>query len=582
VPNTLEFGERNTVVLDCMSQLRMLAIAQGRCASEKITADQARTFLSQVLALNLRLVVGHADESMRTRLGKLGGGVSALYQYLLAQLGYDCILSQLVEEIWRILAQRPIQVAGVKNMIAQMASVLANTGSSVGGARLGADRLVCALFSPTQGCIDDPGIEIYQARLASMDTSALQQEAYGFARSMHDVGLVADYHAIFVRWLLANDRASLLPSALGLSSTGNDILASYQHLVHALVEEAIFVETAQSLYGLTLLLENGTLHLMPIGPGLWRQIKLQLSSETDNQLQRIFGHAQAPRVHLLAGVISLLGQPLGISQGNNPTCQSARALSMWAYNDPDYLLHIIAQAARNDGVVMHFEGQPIDSSALAPASIVQVLDTDPVSVLLVPHLDRIYHEMGRLCAGRGEDPHKWINPELHGWWVGRDFFIAVDIYTGLLHNYDAFLRQFIRGFHPYYNGNQPVIHPQPVGLAVTDSNAGFVGWHAVTLLRVALDQEKVMRVYFFNPNGDGAQNWGNGVTVSIQGSGERFGECSLPFEQFLSRLYLFHDDAIDLVETSGDFNEVVEASRSMGLASWAAGKAGEALSQAES
>lgn len=54
-----------------------------------------------------------------------------------------------------------------------------------------------------------------------------------------------------------------------------------------------------------------------------------------------------------------------------------------------------------------------------------------------------------------------------------------------------------------------------------------------------------MRVYFYNPNNDSGQNWGDDVLVSTAGHGERFGEASLPFEQFLSRLYIFHYDPLE-------------------------------------
>jgi hypothetical protein len=271
-----------------------------------------------------------------------------------------------------------------------------------------------------------------------------------------------------------------------------------------------------------------------------------------------------------------LGQPLGIGQGNNPTCQSARAISMWSYSDPDYLLHLIAQAAHSDGILMYFEGRPLASAQL-PVGLTRTvpLDTDPVSMVLVPHLDRVYHEMGRLCAERGEDPHRWINPEFHGWWVGRAFRIAVDVASGALKDYEAFLGQFYGSYHPFYNGNQPLIHPQPAGIAVTDSSARFVGWHAVTILRVALDQEGAMRVYFYNPNNDSGQDWGHGVVVSTHGHSERYGEASLPFEQFASRLYIFHEDH-DPGERCSQPQppaDALEPAKRMALASWAATRA---------
>ena len=81
------------------------------------------------------------------------------------------------------------------------------------------------------------------------------------------------------------------------------------------------------------------------------------------------------------------------------------------------------------------------------------------------------------------------------------------------------------------------------------------------ILRVTLDPKDVMRVYFFNPNNDSGQNWGDGVTVSTAGHGERFGEASLPFEQFLSRLYIFHYDPLEHGEmatvTRGELDEVI-------------------------
>ena len=82
-------------------------------------------------------------------------------------------------------------------------------------------------------------------------------------------------------------------------------------------------------------------------------------------------------------------------------------------------------------------------------------------------------------------------------------------------------------------------------MAVTDSSARFVGWHAITILRVAADPEGVMRVYFFNPNNDSGQDWGDGVVVGTAGNGERAGEGSLPFDQFASRLYIFHTDPLE-------------------------------------
>ncbi len=572
VKATLESSNQTTIVLEILSQLRLLAIANNCFIKPGIPAEQAKHFITQVMALNLSFIFGPSDEALRESLGNLSEPINRLFHFHLKKIGFEDILGSLIDEIWRILAQRPVLVDSVKSMITQIAIALTREGSTLGEAGLGADRLVSALFGPTQGCQDDPGIAIYQERLASMDDGSLQQEAYGFARSMHDVGLVSDYHIIYLTWLAEQDRLNLIPDALGLSSTGLDVFRSYQDLIKKLIQEALYPQTAQSAYGLALLLERGILYAETMAPSLWRQIGLELSNQSEELLRARFGSELPPRVFLLGATLSILGQPLGIGQGNNPTCQSARAISMWSYSEPDYLLFLIAQVASTDSISMHFEGKKIVSSQLPDGLIsANILDTGAVSILLVPHLDRIYNEMGRMCVARQEDPHKWINPEFHGWWVGREFLIAVDITTGLLKDYDQFLQRFYSSYHPLYNGNQPIIHPQPAGLAVTDSNGQFVGWHAITLIRVAFDQKGVMRIYFYNPNNDSGQNWGLGVVVSTQGFGERFGEASLPFEQMLSRIYIFHDENTGTHKAQIPQKEI-EKVKEMATASWAIGR----------
>ncbi|HET8790587.1 MAG TPA: hypothetical protein VFM75_05210, partial [Modicisalibacter sp.] len=352
-------------------------------------------------------------------------------------------------------------------------------------------------------------------------------------------------HTILLRHLLDHGE-HLMAEAMGLSSTGRDCLLCYRELVHAMIDLGVHPQTSQAIYGLALMLERGILYQPPVAPALWRQVALSLTPYSQQRLILAFGNTPDPSAHLMEGVLCMLGQPLGVGQGNNPTCQSARALSMWAYNDPDYLLQMVAWAARDDEIIMHFEGRPVSSREnLEGVAKGLPFDLDPVSLLVVPHLDRIYAEMGRRCVGRDEDPHRWINPEFHGWWAGRGFRIAVDVATGKLHQLDDFVRYFYASYHPYYNGNQPVIHPQPTGIAITDSATRFIGWHAITILRASLDPQQVMRMYFFNPNNDSGQDWGDGVVVSTAGNGERFGEASLPFEDFVSRVYIFHYDPLE-------------------------------------
>ncbi|PLX50308.1 MAG: hypothetical protein C0613_04485 [Desulfobulbaceae bacterium] len=156
---TLEQGSRDLVILESLSQLRLLAVANGVATHQGISAEQARHFLTQLLALNLNRLLGPPSETQRVRLGPLAEAVGKVFHFLMGHIGYGDILGHLIDEIWRILSQRPLQVAHVKAMVGQIAISIQQGSGDFGEARLGADRLTSALFGPTQGCLDDPGLD---------------------------------------------------------------------------------------------------------------------------------------------------------------------------------------------------------------------------------------------------------------------------------------------------------------------------------------------------------------------------------------------------------------------------------------
>ncbi len=559
-----------TTVVEAISEIRLLAVVRGDYFHPGISSEQARHFLTQVMALNLDLLSGNLSEADRERPKQLGPLVLGLYQYLISHLGYENLMDSLVAEVWRLLEQGPVQVDSICDMIGQIAKCLYDPELKTTGTA-DATRLVRALFAPTPGSREDPGLDLYQLRLAKMDDVELSAEANEFARNMHDTGLASPYHAVFLRFLRTSDEEELIPTALGLTMTGLDDFYCYNQLVDALIDEAIHPETCQAVYGLTMMLERGSLFTPPVAQALWRQIKLRLSTETKQVLSEAFGDAVPPGVFLLAGVLNLLGQPLGVGQGNNPSCQSAIGLSMWAANEADYLLQVLTWAARDNEVLSRFEGREVSSKNLEQGLIKDTpVDVDPVSLILIPHLDRIYGEMWRRCEDRNDDAHRWINPEFYGWWVSHGFKVVADIHTGEITDYDDFIRHFYASYHPYYNGNIPVIHHQPAGIAVTDSAARFVGRHAITILRVALSPRNEMRVYFFNPNNDSGQDWGQGITCSTRGNGEIRGEASLPVAEFTSRLYAFHYDTLELGDLAAIPETEVARVMELGYGSWAA------------
>ncbi len=567
------FGEPRLVATEVLSELRMLAIAEGRVTDETMPPEDARDFLAQILAFNTDLLFDRVTEAERTRDTALREGVKELIGVISSSLSPDTVVSTLIDEIDAILRQRPVQVLDVKAHVGRLAGILAEGTELSDVTATRARRLVAALFEPSPLSKGDPGIPAYRAKLEAASPDEIRQEARACAQAMHGSALVSDYHAELVRFVdVAHPR--LTGDALGLSDVGRQSLLCYRDLVSALISEGLTFTTAQAVFGLWSLLERGTLFHPAVAPGLWRQIRLTLRPDVRDHLALVFGPADDPARILLAGTVMVLGHPLGVGQGNNPTCQSARAIALFAEVVPDYLLQLICWAARDGEIVMPFEGDHISSAGLA-AGLAPVLDgtLDAVSLVVVPHLDRIYAEMGRRVAGRGEDGHKWINPGFHGWWVPRGCRVLVDIASGGISDFDGFQRDFYASYHPFYNGNQPVIHPQPAGIAATNTRGVFVGWHAISIQRVALDPSGEMRVYFHDPNNEGRQQWGHDMHTSTERNGEFPGESSLLFTEFASRVYLFHYDPLEEGDPAAVPADEIATVAEMARTSWAADRA---------
>lgn len=569
-------GGGSTAVLECLSQLRLLALAEERAPQETMTPGQARDFLERVLALNLDLLFPQATEATREQGVPMAGEIRRLFGLLMDRLGSHGILASLAKEAERVMLQRPIMLQHVEAILhAAERSLPADPSDLDDADEALARRYVEGLTGPTPLSRRHRDPADYAAALEALDAAELEAEAHRFAESMRRTGLVAPQHAALLRFLV-NRLPELVPEALWLSTTGYASFETHRELVHELIQVAVRPDTARAVYGLHGVLERGILFFRPVAPGLRRLIMLPVREAVAARLQAASGLASPPsaNVLLLAGTLSVLGQPRGVDQGHNPTCQAARAISLWSQNDLGYLLELIACAARDDELVMHFEGAEIRSGDLSFGLATELhTELDPVSLVLTPHLDRIYMEMSRRTIGRGEDGHRWVNPELHGWWVHRGFAAAIDEATGEVHDFERFVREFYASYHPEYNGGRDLVYAQPCGVATTDHNGEFVGWHAVAIQRVARDPHGRWRVYFFNPNREKEQNWGQGVETSIANNNEWEGESSLPFEAFASRLYVFHYNLSEEGDPGAVPDELVNGIRQAARTTWAANRA---------
>ncbi len=161
----------------------------------------------------------------------------------------------------------------------------------------------------------------------TLDDEALSAEAECFGLRMHESGLVSPVHASLLRFIGA-ERPELLADALAL----NGVILFFSPIPPAL-HELLVIDVDLSV-------------------GAVPQGASPLSDPPD------------PVVLLLAGTLSVIGQPCGMDQGHNPTCQAGRAIRLWNRNDVGYLPGLIERAAPENDVLMHFEGETLRASEL--------------------------------------------------------------------------------------------------------------------------------------------------------------------------------------------------------------------------
>lgn len=549
VAGTLKAGGQSTL-MEVLSELRMVAIARGEVSSEALSAEGAQEFLRDVLVNSLALLFpGHTEEdrelepSVRTKIDGLMG-------VLREQVPLEEIKSALATEIELVCQQRPIVTHRALEMIGLVEAELELESGGADVDRL--RRFVKAVRGPSPASASR-SVEAYGEWLAAAGAGTLKSECQHLAGTMRDTGLAVGAHAMLAR-AVASEPA-LLARLLDLDSGGRAELEDHGELVARLIEETVHPSTARVVYGLGRLLDRGLLSHQPVQVGLERIASLELHPAVAEAIRAARPESPLdPRQLLLADCICVLGQPLGVGQGRNPTCQSARGISLWSRHAPGKLLEKIRTVARTNDLGMRFEGDVVRSSQtgvglLEPESLDDLLDA--VSLVMVPHLDRIYNEMMRRAGGRGEDPHKWVNPAMYGHWIPNGFASAYDAVTGAIADYPSFLRTFYATHHPDFNRGHDLAYPNPVGIFLTSSSGALIGFHAVSILHVRRVDGEV-RIFLYNPNSEGRQRWHTDISPTVAGHGEEPGESSLPFDQFASRVYAFHYNTSDV----GDLDAV--------------------------
>jgi len=548
VGGTLKAGGRTTL-FEILSELRMLAIYREKIKHKLMRPRRAYIFLVETLVSNLDLVFPDTSGVSRTLDENTLRKIRPLFSVLTDHLPMVEIKKELAAEIEQICIQRPIMTDRLLQIIKIINGDLSLNTQTHEDKRL--QHFVDAVYAPSDKAGELTLEDNYKDWLSRAGKKDLEAECRQLAATMRETGLCTGYHALLLRQVAHSP--GLIKLALRLDDIGKAELEKHKDFVREIIQRVIQPDTARSCYGLAKLLERSLLSHQPVHSGLKRIMDLDLHPDVKLIIGKSRPDCRLDPVHILAAeCLGVLGQPLGIGQGWNPTCQSARGISLWSSHAPGKLLRMIETAAKTNSLTMRFESQVINSNELAQG-LVKELDynLDAVSIVLVPHLDKIYNEMMIRASNRQDDPHKWVNPAMYGHWIPTGFISAYDNLSRTIKDYEKFIRTFYSTHHPDYNGGHNLAYPNPVGIFLTSSAGKLIGFHAVSILRVKKVKGHT-RIFMLNPNNEGRQRWQDDIKPTVTGNGERAGESSLPFYQFASRIYAFHFNPGDL----GDLNIV--------------------------
>jgi len=545
VPNlangTLKSGHPNSTI-ELLSELRLMAIINGDLDNRTIDHEEAGNHLQEIIVANLEFVFNEPQEETRLMMSDHElVKVHSLFKFLIDKVDLEKVKEKLSEELTLICAQRPVVTEKQRNIIALVKEKLDLDAYKKEDRKL--LRFQRCIYSPTDGAADKP-LDEYDHYLKTLTKSELYTEAQEISSRMLEFGLVSQYQGVLLLHLVKNEFYQIVPVCLGLNPVGEAKWNENIEFVSGLIKDTVHPYNCQCIYGLAKMLENGVLSREAVRSSLSNLATSRIHPKVEERIDKSTRKKSkdvSPRQYLMGSLFRILGQPLGVGQGNNPTCQSARGISMWSKHSPAKLINMVQTVAVHDDISFRFEGQEIKASETGEG-LVHNLDynLDAVSVTLVPLLDKVYNEMMRRAAARGDDPHKWVNPALYGQWILIGFASAYDYLSNAIVDFDGFTRIFYGMCHPDYNGQHQLIYPNPIGIFITSSKGEFLGFHAVSLLRVAKDDNDEYRAYFLNPNNEGRQDWGQGIKPSVYDHGEIAGESSLPLHEFAARVYAFH------------------------------------------
>ncbi|MCR9205087.1 MAG: hypothetical protein NXH75_10945, partial [Halobacteriovoraceae bacterium] len=216
--------------IEIISELRILCIANNRISSQYLSQDEAKTFLTEMMALNLDILFDTVTEENRVyaQQFKIARG---LLSYLTDSLDIEDLFDEYSSEVLELAFQRPIITDHITALI-ESGRELVEKSESLKERQSYRDLELFfkSVFGPTPHALEVEHPLDYRKLVKTLDPSELEKEALNFGVLLKETGIGNIYGVILLRNLVKK-APELVPMCLGLNDSGKAHFNEHKELI---------------------------------------------------------------------------------------------------------------------------------------------------------------------------------------------------------------------------------------------------------------------------------------------------------------------------------------------------------------
>ncbi|WP_373395905.1 hypothetical protein V8V91_15080 [Algoriphagus halophilus] len=281
VKGTLKHGHPSSS-FETLSELRMLRYAKGEDVHELLSAEDAQSFLEEVIVHNLEFALREPNEETRVQMSdrELKKAFN-LFGFIMSEMDLNGVYGKLVDEVQMVCEQRPIRTQKARELISLVNRRFDTSGTTKKDKAI---RIyINALFAPSEGAKLQEGKEAYLEFLDQATETELASESLSMGEYMNATGLVSGYHALLLRFIVEKN-PNLVPICLDLNDRGIAEWEKFHDMVSNLILETVSWDNCQCIYGLARMLGKNLFSRRAVRIGLENLRRIKINPQVEKRL----------------------------------------------------------------------------------------------------------------------------------------------------------------------------------------------------------------------------------------------------------------------------------------------------------